>query len=162
MSWGTLHETLNFWHIFPGGSDLPAEIWWQRICLQCRTPIFDPRLGRSPGEGLATHSRILAWRIPCTEEPGGLQSQGCKEQDTTWEDSHFLTHLNLMGRIKRWNLLEDFIFNYKTNIVNACGSSLQSCEIPAVIEFVLFHELFFHLISLDIRTIDIQFSFLDH
>ena len=27
-------------------------------------------------EGLATHSRILAWRIPWTEEPGGLQSVG--------------------------------------------------------------------------------------
>ena len=25
-------------------------------------------------EGMATHSRILAWRIPQTEEPGGLQS----------------------------------------------------------------------------------------
>ena len=27
-------------------------------------------------EGMATHSRILAWRIPWTEEPGGLQSIG--------------------------------------------------------------------------------------
>ena len=34
-------------------------------------------------EGMATHSRILAWRIPWTEEPGGLQSWGHKESDTT-------------------------------------------------------------------------------
>ena len=27
-------------------------------------------------EGMATHSSILAWRIPWTEEPGGLQSVG--------------------------------------------------------------------------------------
>ena len=27
-------------------------------------------------EGMATHSCILAWRIPWTEEPGGLQSMG--------------------------------------------------------------------------------------
>ena len=27
-------------------------------------------------EGIATHSRVLAWRIPWTEEPGGLQSMG--------------------------------------------------------------------------------------
>ena len=27
-------------------------------------------------KGLATHSSILAWRIPWTEEPGGLQSKG--------------------------------------------------------------------------------------
>ena len=29
-----------------------------------------------PEEGMATHSSILAWRIPWTEEPGGLQSVG--------------------------------------------------------------------------------------
>ena len=34
-------------------------------------------------EGMATHSSILAWRIPWTEEPGGLQPMGCKESDTT-------------------------------------------------------------------------------
>ena len=28
------------------------------------------------GEGMATQSSILAWRIPRTEEPGGLQSMG--------------------------------------------------------------------------------------
>ena len=27
-------------------------------------------------KGMATHSSILAWRIPCTEEPSGLQSLG--------------------------------------------------------------------------------------
>ena len=27
-------------------------------------------------KGMATYSRILAWRIPWTEEPGGLQSMG--------------------------------------------------------------------------------------
>ena len=31
-------------------------------------------------EGMATHSSVLAWRIPWTEEPGGLQST---ESDTT-------------------------------------------------------------------------------
>ena len=32
---------------------------------------------------MATHSCILAWRIPWTEGPGGLQSTGRKESDTT-------------------------------------------------------------------------------
>ena len=31
---------------------------------------------RSPGKEMATHSSILAWRIPQIEEPGGLQSMG--------------------------------------------------------------------------------------
>ena len=34
-------------------------------------------------EEMATHSSILAWRIPCTEEPGGLSPWGRKESDTT-------------------------------------------------------------------------------
>ena len=29
--------------------------------------------------GMATHSSILAWRIPWTEEPGGLQSMGSQK-----------------------------------------------------------------------------------
>ena len=32
---------------------------------------------------VATHSSILAWRIPWTGEPGGLQSMGSQELDTT-------------------------------------------------------------------------------
>ena len=32
---------------------------------------------------MATHSSILSWKIPWTEEPGGLQSMGVTESDTT-------------------------------------------------------------------------------
>ena len=32
---------------------------------------------------MVTHSSILAWKIPWMEEPGGLQSMGHKESDTT-------------------------------------------------------------------------------
>ena len=35
-----------------------------------------PGTGRSHGEGMATHSSILAWKIPWTGDPGGLQSMG--------------------------------------------------------------------------------------
>ena len=31
-------------------------------------------LERCPGKEMATHSSVLAWEIPCTEEPGELQS----------------------------------------------------------------------------------------
>ena len=40
---------------------------------------------------MATHSSILAWRIPWMEELGGLQSTGRKESDTT-ELLHFHFH----------------------------------------------------------------------
>ena len=36
----------------------------------------------------ATHSSVLAWRIPWTEEPGGLQSMGSQELDTTGQLTH--------------------------------------------------------------------------
>ena len=35
------------------------------------------------GEEMATHSSMLAWRIPWTEDPAGLQSMGCKELEVT-------------------------------------------------------------------------------
>ena len=34
-------------------------------------------------EEMATHSNILAWEIPWTEEPGKLQSMGLQREDTT-------------------------------------------------------------------------------
>ena len=46
---------------------------------------------RSLGQGdplekdMATHSSILVWRMPWTEEPGGLQSVGLKESDTIYQ-----------------------------------------------------------------------------
>ena len=39
-------------------------------------------------EEMATHSSILAWKISWTEEPGRLQSRGCKELDTTERTEH--------------------------------------------------------------------------
>ena len=41
-------------------------------------PSWRPRFGQEDPleEGMATHSSILAWRIPWTEEPGGLRSVG--------------------------------------------------------------------------------------
>ena len=53
---------------FPGGSDGKES-----ACSAGDLALF-PGSGRSPGEGMATHSSTLAWRIPWTEKPGGLQS----------------------------------------------------------------------------------------
>ena len=53
-----------------------------------------PVLGRSPGGGMATHSSILAWRIPWTEEPGGLQSMGLQRVGHNWTHIHTNTHIH--------------------------------------------------------------------
>ena len=55
---------------FPGGS-----VGKESAC-NARDPGFTPASGRSPGERTVTHSSILAWRAPWTEEPGGLESMG--------------------------------------------------------------------------------------
>ena len=43
---------------------------------------FNTQLGKRLKKEMAPHSRILAWRIPRTEEPDKLQSIGSQESDT--------------------------------------------------------------------------------
>ena len=45
-------------------------------------------------EGMETHSSVLAWRIPWTEEPGRLQSMGNKKSDTDEQLTLSLTHFH--------------------------------------------------------------------
>ena len=42
---------------------------------------------------MATHSSILAWRIPWTEEPGGLQSMGLQGAGHDWSDLAHTVHI---------------------------------------------------------------------
>ena len=56
----------------------------------------------SQKEGMVTHSSILAWRIPWTEEPGRLQSTGLQR---VGHDRSYLTH----GSKKFCPLLVKFI-----------------------------------------------------
>ena len=52
---------------------------------------------------LATHSSILAWKIPWTEEPGGAVHGVAKESDMTEHDT----------RAKSWNFKSDISFELK-------------------------------------------------
>ena len=55
---------------FPGGSD------GKEAACNVGDLGSIPRLGKPLEEGMATHSSVLAWRIPWIEELGGLQSMG--------------------------------------------------------------------------------------
>ena len=55
---------------FLGGSD------GKEPACNARDLDLIPGSEKSPEKGMATHSNILAWRIPWTEEPGRLQSIG--------------------------------------------------------------------------------------
>ena len=62
-------------------SALPASLVVQTVKnLPAMQETQVPSLGREDPleKGMATHSSILAWRIPWTEEPGGLESMGCQ------------------------------------------------------------------------------------
>ena len=59
--------------------DLPA-MWGTRVRPLSREDPLE--------KGMAINSSILAWRIPWTEEPGGLQSWGCEELDKTKQIIH--------------------------------------------------------------------------
>ena len=45
-----------------------------------------PRLGKYLEKEMAAYSSILAWDIPWTEEPGGLQSTGLQKSQTQLSD----------------------------------------------------------------------------
>ena len=58
-----------------------------------------PESGRSPGAGNGNPLRILAWKTPWTEEPGGLQSTGSQESrvqvlDSTVQESDMTAQLS--------------------------------------------------------------------
>ena len=47
-----------------------------------------PRLGKFLKRGMTTPSSIFTWEIPCTEEPGGLQSIGFQRVGQNWITEH--------------------------------------------------------------------------
>ena len=72
------------------------HLWASQVALLVKNPPANagdtgdagsiPRSGRSPEEEMATHSSILAWRIPWIEEPSGLQSIGSHWLRYNWSD----------------------------------------------------------------------------
>ena len=94
-------------------------------------------------EGMATHSSILAWRIPWTEKPDGLQSIGSQRVGHNWSDSaHTQTAwkiaktyiFSLTGTKLYWKLiclcnmfLLYFPLTPKSNAAAAAAKSCQSC-----------------------------------
>ena len=62
-----VNNTVLYSWVFPGGSVV------KNLLANAGDPLE---------KGVATHSSILAWRIPWTEEPGRLQSKGSQKSET--------------------------------------------------------------------------------
>ena len=67
-----------------------------------------PGSGRSPEKGMATLSSILAWEIPWTEEPGGLQSLG---SERVGHNSATKTHFKQLDSILGASLMAQQVKN---------------------------------------------------
>ena len=68
-----------------------------------------PGLGRSLEESVATHSSTFAWRIPWTEDTGGLQSMGSQRVGHDWATKHRTWSEQMLlengfGRLARCNV----------------------------------------------------------
>ena len=58
-------------------------------------------------KGMATHSSILAWRIPWTEKPGGLQTMGSQKSDTTERLTHNTQQRMLLNGLQMVQLVKN-------------------------------------------------------
>ena len=80
--------------VFLGGSD-------GRVSLQCRRPGFDTWVGKTLCKRKwPTHSSILAWKIPWTEEPSRLQSMESQRVRHDWATSLYNDFHVRMGNVR--------------------------------------------------------------
>ena len=90
-----------------GGIGYPLQYCWTSLVAQTvkNPPPMQETWAWSLGwedplvEGMATHSSILAWRIPWTEEPRGLQSMGLQGVGNNWvtEQQQYKMDLTFSG-----------------------------------------------------------------
>ena len=94
---------LYFVYIYYKDLGFPGSSAGKESTCNAEDPSSIPGSGRSLGEGIgyslqlekemATHSSILTWVTPWTEEPGGLQSMGSQSRTgLKWQSSHTCTH----------------------------------------------------------------------
>ena len=68
-----------------------------------------PGFERSPGERMATHSNILASRIPWREKPGSLQSTGSQRVRHDWSDlARWILNLWTISKVPHWKITDWF------------------------------------------------------
>ena len=69
--------------------------------------------------GMATHSSVLAWRVPWTEEPGGLQSLGSHRVRQGWATEHEHSIYRASLNLQKQNLMILIVNESYTRIIHA-------------------------------------------
>ena len=104
---------------FPGGSGCKES------ACNAGDPGLVPGLGKSPGERNGSlHSSVLAWRIPWTEEPGGLWSMGLQRVDMTERRTFLFTSSTTYTYI----YIHTHIYVY--TLLSYVGHCKQCCSEP--------------------------------
>ena len=111
---------------FPGGSVVKNHLPIQETQ---ETKIWSVGQEDSLEEEMATHSSILAWKIPWTDEPGGLQSMGSQRVRYNWVD-WACTHIKLLGYENLW--LRDPVLGQTLNFVCFLPNCTQELNIASV------------------------------
>ena len=83
--WAMVHGITKSWtRLSTQHKGLSTDKWIQKMWIQS--------LGQEDLLDLTTHCSILAWKIPWTEEPGGLWSMGSQRVGHDWVTEHGHTH----------------------------------------------------------------------
>ena len=83
-----------------------------------------------------THSSILAWRIPWTEESGELQSiWGCKQSNMTECVMYYNEHTRRFKVHQKSNLLPSWTWLVLTSFHHALCHSFKACVLPPSLLF---------------------------
>ena len=110
---------------------------WERICLPMQK-IWNPSLGQEDPlkEEMTTYSSTLAWKIPWTEEPGGLQSTGSQRVGHDWAHTQciYANHNIWMGETKLMKMnLEKMLPNMRRNhVIFFCPHSLALLKTTSI------------------------------
>ena len=86
----------------------PILLWASLVAQMVKNPLAmqgtwvqSPDWENPLEKGMATQSYILAWKIPWTEEPGGLQSMGLWRVRHDWTTEHMLTQTHICKTLKK-------------------------------------------------------------
>ena len=110
----------NFQYQFPtSGVNLKCIFWINSLCLENIPIVFILE------KAMAPHSSTLAWKIPWTEEPGGMQSMGSLRIRHHWATS--LSLFPLMNWRRKWHPTPVFLPEESKGRWSLVGCHLWGC-----------------------------------
>ena len=136
--------------------------WWQSTPATERDMGLILSSGRSPEKKMATHSNVLAWEIPWTEDPGGLHSMGSQRVRHNLATEHtralfkYLSSFSLSFsqwpchlQIQRWDKIWTVSYFYRWFHHLTCICTHSQClfhvySVPAILSFLYWGHVLFH------------------